>query len=104
MLINENGIYRFSKEVENELSKIGVHITECICTAPRYQYCDDGQDIYVYSDQSYPSIQIIYSMNQYNPDLEEFTKKIEEIKNIAIKIHEIVMKDYQEEYQNDQVR
>lgn len=93
MLRKEKKKYRFSEEVENELSKLGVYITESKGNGG-CQYCKWANQVYVYSDKEHPSIQIVYSLHQYSPDLDNFIKKIDEAKELIIKIYEIVMKDY----------
>lgn len=85
--------YRFSEEVENELSKLGVYITESEGNGG-CQYCKWDNKVFVYSDKEHPSIQIACSLHQYSPNLGNFIKRIDEAKELIIKIYEIVKKDY----------
>lgn len=96
MLRKEKRRYRFSKEVEEKLSKIGIHITKA--RGKNYhQYCHDAIDVFCYSDQFHPTIQIghITHQNDY-PNLEEYTKKLNELTNLAIEVYEIINQDYKE--------
>lgn len=85
--------YRFSKKVEDELSKIGIHITKAKGYKGSHLYCDDRLKVFVYSVKEYPDINIESYLHEYH-NLEDFLNAIENRKNLAIKIYEIVMQDY----------
>lgn len=92
MLRKEKRGYRFSKEVEEKLNEIGIYITE----SEGYMYCDHRSSIYVLPTKEYPSIHTRHYLHQHKPNLEDFIKRIDKSKELAIKAYEIIMQDYKE--------
>lgn len=97
MLRKEKRTYRFSEKVEKELKELGFQIQIEKRKYGNCQYANDNNLIFVYSEKEYPTIDLSCYISKHYPSLQEFSKKVEELKNLVFKIHEIVMQDYQDE-------